>query len=376
MKFTTKPIQQEIKEFRDEFDNLLASEEMLSLKEALTDDCNAINNLSVIIDNANTAINLLEKNGSSSVEMLNYDQALESLLQVPEKMITVEKATEGLVASAKDALMKFIDFVKRIIARITNWMRYTWTKLSRKHPLSVDAVKTAIKMLNSTSEDDLQNRLKSQNHSNAVITQSKNSQKFYDEWTRNAEEMMQKTTDLFFGIDFNKFDVASDTSHDNANDLYELVKRASEEVDDMKQRFYTPSKELHDSMTSGPESRKDVSKSTLSDALNMYLTRAKIIVHLREIAKVTLEYTSKQLIVATQKLTKAIDPEKAIIQGKMLSSVREICHVASSIMELNIEMPTRYCLPGIEWGNNSDDGSDRDWEYVTVFVVRTLGSNY
>lgn len=374
MKFTTKPIQQEAKEFRDEFDNMLASEEMLSLKESLADDLRVINDLSSIIDNTNTAIKVLETNGSSSVEMLNYDQALESLLQVPEKMITVGKATEGLGASAKDALAKFIDFVKRIIAKIMNWMRYKWNKVSHKHPLSQDTIKTAIKMVNAVSEDDLQNTLKSKNYNNAVIVQSENSQKMYVEWTREAVEMMQKTTDLFFGIDFAKFDVTTDTSHDAANDLYALVKRASKEVDAMKQRFYTPSKEFREAMTSGPESKKDVSKSTLVNALDMYMERAKIVARLREITKVTLEYMDKQLNLATRELSKYFNAEKATIQGTMLSAVKEMCHIASSITETNIEGATRFYLPGIEWENERDD--EAHWDYVVTFVMRVLGTKY
>jgi len=53
------------------------------------------------------------------------DGSLEALLQVPVKLITDEKATEGFGEAAKEAWKKFVEFLKKIWTIIVNFFRVT-----------------------------------------------------------------------------------------------------------------------------------------------------------------------------------------------------------------------------------------------------------
>ena len=91
--------------------------------------------------NAVRSLDLLSKFGSDMIPQLNLDGGLEELCGVQESLITVEKATEGLVDSVKEGIKKFITWVKELFTKIHIWiknfvnkLRTNWSALS--DPLS------------------------------------------------------------------------------------------------------------------------------------------------------------------------------------------------------------------------------------------------
>lgn len=102
----------------DRLELLNAQEELHQVWSDLTEAQKSMTEVQEIMENLQTSIDALTKYGQAAVEQLNVDGSLEALLRVPAKLITVEKAQEGLVDAVKSGFNKFIEFVKWIWQKI------------------------------------------------------------------------------------------------------------------------------------------------------------------------------------------------------------------------------------------------------------------
>ena len=95
--------------------------------------------------NAVRSLDLLSKFGSDMIPQLNLDGGLEALCRVQESLITVEKATEGLVDSVKEGIKKFIAWVKELFTKIHIWIKNFVNKLRTSWPALSDPLSAKLK---------------------------------------------------------------------------------------------------------------------------------------------------------------------------------------------------------------------------------------
>lgn len=93
--------------------------------EALTDNVRTMDEVCEIVHDTHTALEMISSYGKESVPLLNLNGALEALVGIPEKLITVEKAQEGLGEAAKAAWNKTVEILKKI----WNWIKSVVEKL-------------------------------------------------------------------------------------------------------------------------------------------------------------------------------------------------------------------------------------------------------
>lgn len=119
----------------DRLELLQAQEELNQAFMDLTDAQKGMTEVCEVMENIQTSVDLITKYGAAGVEQLNVDGSLEALLQVPAKLITAEKAQEGLGEAAKAAWEKLKEWVGKIIElvkRAANWfMEKVSTGLNR-----------------------------------------------------------------------------------------------------------------------------------------------------------------------------------------------------------------------------------------------------
>lgn len=133
MTFTTKPVAAApAQESFDlcKLDLLNATESLNQAWMDLTDTQREIDGLQEIMDNITQSVELLSKYGAEAIPMLNQDGGLEALLQIPEKLITVEKAQEGLGEAAKSAWEKFKELIVKVWTAVKSWITNMWNKLT------------------------------------------------------------------------------------------------------------------------------------------------------------------------------------------------------------------------------------------------------
>lgn len=108
----------------DRLELLRSQEELHQAWQDLTEIQRSMTEVQEIMENIQTSIDALTKYGQAAVEQLNVTGSLEALLQVPAKLITVEKAQEGLSDAAKDAwerikafFAKIVTFFRKLLAK-------------------------------------------------------------------------------------------------------------------------------------------------------------------------------------------------------------------------------------------------------------------
>ena len=116
-------------------DAYLAAENFHQLERELDDHLREFDALVPLIDNVNDAIENLCLYGKDAIPTLNIDKGLESLMKVPEQLITVEKALEALDEQKKNLFQKFIDFVKELFTKIHIWVKNFINKIRTSDPL-------------------------------------------------------------------------------------------------------------------------------------------------------------------------------------------------------------------------------------------------
>lgn len=94
--------------------------------EALTDNVRAMDEVCEIVHDTHTALEMISSYGKEGVPPLNLNGALEALVGIPEKLITAEKAQEGLGEAAKAAWNKTVEILKKI----WNWIKSVVEKLA------------------------------------------------------------------------------------------------------------------------------------------------------------------------------------------------------------------------------------------------------
>ena len=80
----------------DRLELLQAQEELNQAFMDLTDAQKSITEVCEVMENIQTSVDLITKYGAAGVEQLNVDGSLEALCGVETKLITAEKAQEGL----------------------------------------------------------------------------------------------------------------------------------------------------------------------------------------------------------------------------------------------------------------------------------------
>lgn len=152
-KFNVKPM---VTEPMDRIDLLQAQEELNNAWMNLTDAQKSMEEVCEVMENIQTSVDLITKYGAAGVEQLNVDGSLEALLQVPAKLITAEKAQEGLGDAAKAAWEKLKGWIKRIIEIVKNFFR----GLGKKMMNLFDSTKRAIEKLKGAPDDKIADALK------------------------------------------------------------------------------------------------------------------------------------------------------------------------------------------------------------------------
>ena len=107
----------------DQFTLLEATENLHQAWMDLTEAQRNMDEVCAVMENIHTAVDLINKFDKSAIPTLNVDGGLEALLQIPENVITAEKAMEGLGDAAKDAWEKVKGFIVRIFDSIKKYLQ-------------------------------------------------------------------------------------------------------------------------------------------------------------------------------------------------------------------------------------------------------------
>ena len=113
--FNTEKMQPKV---MDRLELLNAQEELNQAFMDLTDAQKGMTEVCEVMENIQTSVDLITKYGVAGVEQLNIDGSLEALCGVEAKLITAEKAMEGLGEAAKAAWEKFKEIVKTVWLKI------------------------------------------------------------------------------------------------------------------------------------------------------------------------------------------------------------------------------------------------------------------
>lgn len=89
-------------------------EDFKNAYENLCDSVKQLDAVHDIMENIETSQRMLATYGSAAIPQLNIDKGLEALCKIPENMITVDKAVEGLGDAARDMWEKFRAWIKQI----------------------------------------------------------------------------------------------------------------------------------------------------------------------------------------------------------------------------------------------------------------------
>ena len=95
-----------------------AYEGMLAAYMELTDAQRNLNEVCQAMDNINLSMQMIQTGGMDAVNILNVDKSLEALCDVEAKLLTVNKAQEGLGEGARKLWNKFVAFIKGLIAKL------------------------------------------------------------------------------------------------------------------------------------------------------------------------------------------------------------------------------------------------------------------
>lgn len=132
--FTTDKIVPSNERNFDALDFAQLQNELMDAYESLDASVKELDAVQDVVDNVQSSLALLAKYGDSAIKQLNLDKGLEELLGVPEKLITAQKAVEGLTDAAADlgkkvfeGAKKFIAWVKDIFTRVFAWIGQTFT---------------------------------------------------------------------------------------------------------------------------------------------------------------------------------------------------------------------------------------------------------
>lgn len=93
-------------------DAYLAAENLRQIERELDDHLREFDALVPLMDNVNEAIENLRLYGKDAIPTLNIDKGLESLMKIPEQLITVEKALEALDEQKKGFFQRLIEWIK------------------------------------------------------------------------------------------------------------------------------------------------------------------------------------------------------------------------------------------------------------------------
>ena len=124
-KFNVQPMATEP---MDRIDLLQAQEELNHAFMDLTDAQKSMTEVCEVMENIQTSVDLIAKYGAAGVEQLNVDGSLEALCGVEAKLLTAEKAQEGLGEAAKAAWEKFKEWCQRAWQAIVSAAKrvYEW----------------------------------------------------------------------------------------------------------------------------------------------------------------------------------------------------------------------------------------------------------
>lgn len=147
MRLSTKPMPVQIEPV-DQLELLQLQEGMSSAYEALLDAQKNLDEVQEVMGNITDSMNLITKYGQAGVEQLNVGGDLEELLQIPAKLITAEKAQEGLGKAAKELFVKFCKYIRDLWNKIVDF----FTNITKRATNSVRALRAAYKNAGTASE--------------------------------------------------------------------------------------------------------------------------------------------------------------------------------------------------------------------------------
>ena len=117
--FSTEKIQPKV---MDRLDLLNAQEELNNAWMNLTDAQKSMEEVCEVMENIQASIDLITKYGAAGVEQLNIDGSLEALCGVEAKLLTAEKAQEGLGEAASNLAKQFIEKCKKFFQTVYEWL--------------------------------------------------------------------------------------------------------------------------------------------------------------------------------------------------------------------------------------------------------------
>ena len=104
--------------------------DLINAYESLTDSMKDVGAVQDIMSNIQVSLDLLSKYGQTAIPHLNLDKGLESLMGIPEKLITAEKAMEALEGEKKNLWQRFVAWVKEFCRKIVQFFRDVRRKFS------------------------------------------------------------------------------------------------------------------------------------------------------------------------------------------------------------------------------------------------------
>lgn len=260
----------------DWLDLLNATDALNQAYMDLTDAQRSIEGIQEIMNNVRTSTELIAKYGSDAIPVLNADGGLESLLQIPEKLITIEKAQEGLGDAAKSAWNTFVEWIKKIGNIIKNF----FSSLFNFHKKSA----ADVEHIDNSSEEDVGNATlavivhqaginpeqKDKLNNDALGRMSECADKLFDCETA-SEERLKVVHDISktLGFDLDKFHrdldaIDWDKLRENLNITESKIGDVEKEVHDIEDRYKNISDDLRNFLSSD-----DILDSHATEAINI-----------------------------------------------------------------------------------------------------------
>lgn len=177
MRLSTKPTPVQVEPV-DQFELLCLQEGMSSAYEALFDAQKNLDEVQEVMENITASIELITKFGQAGVEQLNVGCGLEELLQIPAKLITAEKAQEGLGEAAKAAWKSLKDWIIKIFNSIKQFI----ISLGKKITFIFDSTKNAIAKLKNAPDDKIVEAVK-----NEIVNNLGGSNEGYGEYFKDFD---------------------------------------------------------------------------------------------------------------------------------------------------------------------------------------------
>ena len=120
-----------------------AYEGLLSAYMELSDARRNLDEVSLVMENIELSMKMLQSGSADAVKLLNVDKSLENLLGVAEEKISLQAAEEGLGTTVKDLAKKFWETVKQWISKFVGYIKSLFSASKKQNDVVKENVERA-----------------------------------------------------------------------------------------------------------------------------------------------------------------------------------------------------------------------------------------